>query len=98
MSLNIPFEPAMCLNRRLVRLAASVLFSILALFFGNALAQPQAAPAALTATPSAIVLAQGESAFMTVVDQSGLPVPNAEWSISEPIAELHSEDGELSIE
>jgi len=47
----------------------------------------------LRITPSSAVVALGESARFTVVDDSGSPVADTRWFLSDPIAKLDSSDG-----
>jgi hypothetical protein len=44
----------------------------------------------LRVTPSSAVVAVGEPASFAVVDESGRPVPDARWSLSDPIANLEA--------
>ena len=48
-------------------------------------------------TPSAFTTIVGESATFTVVDSSGRPVSDAQWSVDPPLAELTVENGEAVL-
>lgn len=49
-------------------------------------------------TPSAIVLAPGDSSQLSAIDGTGKPVSNVQWSLSEPIASVQQEDGQVFVQ
>ena len=74
-------------------LFVSMLFAI------QSSATPQSGKtSSLLITPSTVVLQVGEDSAFSAVDETGRPVSNVEWSIKPPIAELHSDNGEIRIE
>jgi hypothetical protein len=86
------------IERRLLSTAA-LLGPFLALVIsvsGPASAQLQAA--SLTITPSTLVLLVGETAAVSVVDESGRPVSAVQWTISAPITALHPEDNQIQLD
>jgi len=78
----------------------SVFIRILCLIaaLGFATSRAYAQQPQLTITPSDVVLAAGDFAELNAVDQSGHPVADVQWSISAPIAELHSENGGVQLQ
>jgi len=53
--------------------------------------------AGLLITPSTSVLLVGETSAFSAVGENGLPVTNAQWSLSTPIADLEVENGEVQV-
>jgi hypothetical protein len=74
-------------------LLAPLLFAI------RSFATPQSGnTSGLFITPSTVVLQIGEDSAFSAIDETGRPVSNVEWSIKPPIAELHSDNGEIRID
>lgn len=74
---------------------------ILLVFFFSIVVTPSAAqsplPPFLAVTPSTLTVLAGEPATFAVVDESGTPLANVQWSIAPPIAEVHVENGKLGF-
>src|SRR5260370_7310181 len=52
---------------------------------------------AVAITPSALSMLVNDSESLSVVDSTGLPIKDAEWSISPSIANLTVENGEATV-
>ena len=77
-------------------------FALVALFFGPLVSTTGAAQVpvatAVTVTPTSVTMLVNDSRNLSVVDSSGSPIKNAEWSISEPVANLGVENGAVSVQ
>ncbi len=58
---------------------------------------PQTPAPSLLVTPSAATLLVGEPAAFSAVDDSGRPLTDVHWSLDPPLAELHVENGEITL-
>ena len=58
---------------------------------------PQTPAPGLLVTPSAATLLVGEPAAFSAVDDSGRPLTDVHWSLDPPLAELHVENGEITL-
>lgn len=86
------------LDRRFVRraVAVSLFLYLLALSSVNASAQ-SSLPPLLAVTPSTLAILVGESAPLSVINQTGNPLADAEWSVSSSIAEIIHEDNRTEL-
>jgi hypothetical protein len=80
-------------------MAGLLRFFIICAFLGSgfAAAQSDGAPG-LIVTPSTVTFLIDDTASLTAIDSNGRPVQAAQWSISAPIAELRTEDGEVLLQ
>jgi len=80
-------------------MACLVRFLITCTFLGSgiATAQSDSAPG-LIVTPTTVTLLIDDTASLSAIDSSGRPVQAARWSISAPVAELRTEDGEVLLQ
>lgn len=89
-----------------MRRSASVFSAVVSLLLTIQLALAQPALAVtqsnvtpgLLVTPSTIVLARGDSSQLSAIDESGRPVSNVQWSLSEPIATVQEEGGQVFLQ
>ena len=63
----------------------------------TAISAPQTPAPGLLVTPSAATLLVGEPAAFSAVDDSGRPLIDVHWSLDPPLAELHVENGEITL-
>jgi Bacterial Ig-like domain (group 2) len=78
-------------------IAAGLLIALLCAHSG--LARPQAnGMSTLVVTPSTTVLLVGNTSALSAVDETGKPVSNVRWSISQPVANLQEENGEVFVQ
>jgi hypothetical protein len=61
-------------------------------------ARAQSASGFLRITPSSVIISTDESPTFDVVDESGRPVADASWSLSEPIAEIVPDNPYVKIQ
>src|SRR5580704_816623 len=80
-------------------MACLVRFLITCTFLGYGIgtAQSDTAPG-LIVTPTTVTLLIDDTASLSAIDSSGRPVQAARWSISAPVAELRTEDGEVLLQ
>lgn len=71
------------------------IFSIAAVRAGNA--GQTVSSSSLTVTPSTVVLTIGETANLSVVDGSGRPVSDAQWTVSPLIADITPEGDNMAL-
>jgi hypothetical protein len=63
----------------------------------TAISAPQTPAPGLLVTPSAATLLVGEPAAFSAIDDSGRPLTDVHWSLDPPLAELHVENGEITL-
>ena len=77
------------------------LFAVLLALSGarspNSAAQQQPPQPMLAVTPTAVVLAVGQTAELSAIDQSGRAVRNAQWSVEYPIAATAATDTGIQL-
>src|SRR6266480_2550494 len=75
----------------------TVVLSAALLSTPTAISAPQTPAPGLLVTPSAATLLVGEPAAFSAVDDSGRPLTDVHWSLDPPLAELHVENGEITL-
>src|SRR5271154_136713 len=76
--------------------AKCALATLLLAYATPATGQTPIAPS-VAITPSMLTMLVNNSEDLSVVDQSGSPINDAQWSIRPPIAELSVENGEVTV-
>jgi hypothetical protein len=95
--------PAILDSRMHRNSGARLLFGVWAfasLFFAtraSAYGQQTSTSSAVTITPSSASMLVTESASFSIVDSSGSPIRETEWTIRHPIADLTVEHGEVTV-
>jgi len=83
---------------RAISATAACLVAALLLFANRVFSEPQSSGVSgLVVTPTTVVLLVGDSSALLAVDETGRPVSRVRWSISPSIADLHEENGEVTV-
>ena len=83
---------------RAISATATCLVAALLLFANRVFSEPQSSGVpGLVVTPTTAVLLVGDSSALLAVDETGRPVSRVRWSISPSIADLHEENGEVTV-